>query len=908
MPNEPTSLERQRLAFGYLREHASHAHVAGDGLLANLLCHTGLDSVRRLADAQRLLLPLAELAWMPVFALYWLVSPHERFIVESVLKKLPRVGAEDAAIGEWLSRYSYMIEQPLSGDADLFQNLIALPWPSFFTNHSAEAETLIAHLIELAWFHSPAEGGWEQVATAWEKLGPPWANGIIQTLQKRLATQTRLTMPGKKCPLFPESAAEELRKQSDFAELWLLHLHGRDERVCAAVERLTPGVSGDSHQWRILGDFAHMSHRSGKNDESEAVHLARRRRLSADTPLLIFHDKREEEFVELLGEIFRAQQEGMASKRFGVFTLAMLHELSALRLWDYGMWLEAIRAQSEGLLESVQWTENHPGIAAHALVLAVRATAARDPEKDRLTRRVIDRLEFAPPNVLAMLADGLLATYPLQKHGATELLDDITDLLPPSVWPELARWTVSYAGESDERRSTGQRRAPASHWLWALVAVPVDSPVWTTLLPEALRVANISHCWGGGESRGFLQRWIAFAPTPLASRVGEALTAAPETDPALCIARAELLIQLEESHQELRGVFSEQLAASSRSSNEALRLARHLGLPDVPQREEAHRERIAALIREAIVRATPQVDGKPTLPAYPMGVELVNTWRIQDKPLLEALVAAVNTPTVLAGYLPWLLGTVQLLIAEGPVEFAEFVQPHAASWTNQLPDGRKLHDSKRGPFSIVHITETDAGDVALALGWLMFQLPRKLGPAAHAELLDWAKAMLLPGNAEPLQMVVYAGVIVTLGASQERSDEAFSLAETALLSLWTKASDDANSVRSLASALDNLSSLFGAKVSEFADWDSDSARSGLERIIGLFERYLPSFARSPRGVLRAAVGELLWNLARRHALPPVLAEVLTNLQRDNRARVRVDAQGGWRELQKKSRSGSTPTS
>ena len=906
MPIEPTLLERQRLAFAYLREHAAHAHVAGDGLLANLLCHTGLDRALRLADAKRLLLPLAELAWMPIFALYWLVNPHERSVVEEVLKKLPRFGDEDTAVCEWLNRHAYLIEQPLSGDAEHSRKLIALPWPAFFTKHSAEAETLITHLIELTWFRSPGEGEWEKAAQAWEKAGPSWVAEIIRPLRKRLAAQIRLTMPGKKCPLFPESSAEELRHESDFAELWLLHLYGRSEKVCAVVERLTPGVSGDSHQWRILGDFAYMDDRTDRSGESDSVHLARRRRLSADTPLLIFHDKREQEIENLLGKIFRAQREEMASQRWGVFTLAMLHELSALRLWDYGMWRDAIRAQSEGLLESMQWTEKHPDMAMHALVLAVHGMAARDPDKDRITRRVIDVLEFAPADVLARLAERLLATYPLQKHSATELLDDITDLLPPSVWPELAHWTVSYAGESDEWRSTGQRLAPAIHWLWALLAVPRDSPVWTTLLPQALRIARVSHCWHSGETRSFLLRWFACAPTTLVREVGEAMVTHPENNAVLCVARTELLIDLEERREDLRGVFTARLLSSVHSPGEGLRLARHLALPDVPQREEAVRERVAMLIREAIVRATPPADANATRVDFPSGVELVKTWRLEDKSLLEELIAAVNMPTVLAANFPGLLIMIQLLISNGPVEFAQFVRPHVASWTRELPRGRPNLDTNSGPFSIMHFSGTDAGEIALCLGWLVFQLPRKLGPVAHSELLAWAKVMLLPGHTEPLKMVVYAGVIVALGSPIERRSEALSLTETALLSLWTKATDETNAAHSLAKALGYLAGLFCAEDAKFADWNSESVRAGLECINDLFERFLPRFSRSPRSVLRASVAELLYQLARRQPLSSGLAEALTNLGRDNRARVRFEAQGGWRELRKSSATKSIP--
>jgi hypothetical protein len=93
-----------------------------------------------------------------------------------------------------------------------------------------------------------------------------------------------------------------------------------------------PNVSGDSHQWRILGDFTHIDDRSTTRDESGSVHLARRRRTSPDTPLLMFHDNRQQRIEKLLGEIFRAQREENAYQRWEVFTLAMLHELSALRL------------------------------------------------------------------------------------------------------------------------------------------------------------------------------------------------------------------------------------------------------------------------------------------------------------------------------------------------------------------------------------------------------------------------------------------------------------------------------------------------------------------------------------------------------------------------------------------------
>jgi hypothetical protein len=53
-------------------------------------------------------------------------------------------------------------------------------------------------------------------------------------------------------------------------------------------------------------------------------------------------------------------------------------------------------------------------------------------------------------------------------------------------------------------------------------------------------------------------------------------------------------------------------------------------------------------------------------------------------------------------------------------------------------------------------------------------------------------------------MVAYAGVIVTLSSPPEGVDEALSLAETAMLSLWAKTADEPNSAQSLTATVLHL--------------------------------------------------------------------------------------------------------
>jgi len=607
MPVEQTSVDDQRRAFRYLREHAISAHLAGDGLLTSLLSNSGLNRAIKLKDARLLQLPMTELAWIPIFAAYWLLSLREAFGNDEMSKKLSNGGAEDAAISTWLEIHWYLIQQPMSWSAELLRKLITLPWSAFFTRSSIEAETLLTHLIELTWFRTATDGAWDDLAEAWEQSAPSWVNGLMVTLRNRLKVQTRLTVPGKRYPNYSESDTEELRKHSVFAELWLLHLQGRSQQVCTEVERLTPNISGDSHQWRVIGDFANIDGRFTGNGELDSVYLARRRRLSVETPLLIFHDKRREQIANVLGEIFRAHRKEIASRRLETLSLAMLHEISALRLWDYFMWLEAIRAEAGALLESVRWGQADPKLVAHAILLAVRGTDVENPDNDAIIRQAIDVLEFAEPEVLAELSEGILATYPRLKHAATTLLDDISDLIPEKSWPQLAQWTIAYAAELAEHRTNGFRAVPTRHWIWTLPAVSPDSSVWSTLLPEILRIAKTSNLWVHSEACCLLQIWFFYAPILFARAAGEAMHSALVGVNELRLRETQtgLLLSLEQKRPELHGVFTKSLARTAQSLGNSLRLARHLALPDLIQREDLARQKIIELVQETIARAAP---------------------------------------------------------------------------------------------------------------------------------------------------------------------------------------------------------------------------------------------------------------------------------------------------------------
>ncbi len=891
METEPTAEERQRQAFGYLRSHARNAHIAGDGLLVGVLCHTGLQRLDQLAKENKLLLPFSDVVWMPILALYWLIDPNERHSIESTIKTCEHRTDEDRLVKQWFDRYWLLIEQPLAGDAQLSPALKDFAWPIAFTERSPEAEVLISHMVELAWFHDPNSENWKELATTWLSTAPVWSHQMLHGLRTRLELQTRLTSPKNTNSLFPESDVNKLRENDAIAELWLLHLHGRSAAVCEAAERLAPFLSAESQRWRVLHDFIHFDSIYGAAEDSQGVRIARRRRLSVETPLLVFHDERESRLTKTLGELFRARSMGAASKRWDIYLIACLHELSALRLWDYGMWLEAIRAQAQANLEVVQWTNAHPELSAHGLAQAVRSFSSNSPDKDPTIRRAIDTLEFAPTEVLEGLGESLLATYPKQKYSAASLLKDLTDLLPPTTWTELAHWTISYIKESSENRTSGMQLAPATHWRWVLTTLPCESPVWATLEPEALRMAKITHCWRG-EFAAFLAGWLLFAPRFLAREVAEAMTNHPETSANDCIARAELLVKFEEWNPSLSGTYTNRLFPIARSESEALILARHLKLADLAAREESLRLRVIQNIRQAIARAAPPPDINIFNFSYIVGIDLVSQWKPEDQQLVDELIATVKSPNVLIEYLSWLLQTVQLMVANGPKEFAELVQPYVIEWARRLPHGRKAIDTESGPLSIVQFNNGGNADIALSLGWLAFQLPKKLGSKSHAAVLTWAREMLLMGESKPLDMAIYGSAVVALQTPEATSAEPLAIMETAILSLWVRADHDAGAMLSLANALNKIASLV----------DSEHFKSSADKelplstgvFVAVFSRFIPRFAKSPQASLRAAIAALLWQLEAHGIREPWVIESLKSLQKDHRARVRFEAQGGWK--------------
>lgn len=896
MGREPTPQERQRHAFELLHEHAVTAHREGDGLRVAHLCETALQELERLTASASLLLSIHEVQWVFIFQFYWLTHGHTVHMSREVLRKLPRRSEQDEETFTLIECYAFFVEQPLMGVDAAWERLKTLPIKAFGAEATPETAELAVHLLELGWYHLITEDRWRQIAKTWSESGPAWLADLLRPVEERLVVQTRLTVPARERPPLTVNAAPELRKISDVAELWLLHLHGEAESIVARIEEINPRLNPTDYQWRLIADFWHTNPLLRSTDsENQGVWLARRRQMTTDFPILIFHDRRELRMRELLGELYRRDTVGSASQRWQALQLAMLHELAALRIWDFSMWREAAQAQSETLLEADQWMQAEPTWTAQGLVTGVRAMSLNPSKRDRLLRTAIQHMEFASKELLSGLSQDLFATYPRQKHTASELFDDIGDLVPSAQWEEYAAWVASYATGSRQKPTGGFKLNPLKTWEEIFPLVPHASTVWHTLQPEVIRLAADQHCWRGEEGY-LLWSWLVSAPAQATRAVVDTLTGVSPGQ-AESFARARLVVAVENSRPELGHCYSEQLLPKATLVEERLLLARHLDDDSASRLEAQARTSTIEALRRVLVQAVPEEGANQfSFGSFVPGLQVIDAWDEQDEAILHELINAVSSPRVLRNWVPVLLDGIQSLVAGGPELFARTVLPCVEEWTERPLVGKHTPGEASGPFSIVQTSGISGGDIAGIVGWICVQLLRRLETAAHPVVRKWIEKTLFSGNLEPTAVALYCSIIIATQRRQGDNTTDLAAADAILLNLRIRMSDSPNASTALATSLRYIAGIVDAERGEIVNWGTKSGESTFQWLIDVLQNHAPLVAAAPDPDLRAGLAAVLWNLTKWYQLPDDLAALLQQLSVDRRARVRIKASGGVREL------------
>jgi hypothetical protein len=659
MPTEPTFEQRQRLAFEYLRERARKCHLDGDGLQVNSLCSIALAQSESLADAGTFQLTLAEIRWCYIFPMYWLVDEYMLRAVERGLATILKSEKAEKWIHGLLEVLHHLVYQPLDDVSKLTPILDTIELSQLGESNKCEDLVLITYTVELLWFKSTRNGAWSTLIDKWLRSCPTWCRKPLEDLKGRLGLQTSLTNPNRQYPPVPHDIITHLPATFPLAELWVRILYSDGKAIDELIEKLNATTEPDSHIARLLFD-AHLFNRFfGNFGGPQEVGLARRRLFVSTSPLLTFHELREAKLSEKFGELVRRSEVGGASGRFHVFTLAMLWELSALRLWDFFGWCAAVKAQSEAYLEAAKWKDIDAGFAAWGIELAIQSLSYGSKEKDTLIRNAICRLEFAPVAMLSEIGERLQAPYPRQKPRACEALADLSDLVPEAYWLSLSEWTIGYLDECRRGKHLGSSINPLKGWESVLECVDCSSKIWAVFFPETLPLVRNTLAWSTEDN--CFHTWLTRGPIELALQLGTEMLFVQSADANSRAKRSHILVRAEDARAELKGKFRPQLLKLASEPIEQL----ELGGREIPATRAAAKTQYKATL-ERFISASVSTQGlNPIAFAFVSnGPIMMLDWNLEDFPLVKSIVATIDDPKELSHSKVCLLFCLQSLIRD----------------------------------------------------------------------------------------------------------------------------------------------------------------------------------------------------------------------------------------------------
>jgi hypothetical protein len=878
-------VDRQHLAFAYLRDRARRAHAEGDGTLVNSLCPLALSQAGELAQKHQLQLTLSDLKWAIIMPLFWLIDDFMLRAVDEALKLPFSPSPQHDALFKVLQAYYFLVREPMANIDEQIRTLTEMSFETLGEGNQCEDFVLLTHSIELVWYRDPNEGRWQKLADDWIGRAPLWCKEVIQKLRLRLSLQTRLTVPNAQFPRVNVEEALRLPEELRLAELWIYAVNCEWKGVDEAIKRISAGTSPRSHTARLLFDYHHSNRWDGDRGEPQQVGLTRRRLFTASAPLLNFNDIRESRLAEKLGRLFRYDQAGHAHIRFDVFQLAMLCELSALRLWDRAAWEEATTMQSEALLEAAKWEGTHqPGLVAHGILLAARSTSYEPQDKDALFRMALSRLELADGDILPRLVDGLLAIYPRQYYRVYEVLVDLADLIPAKQWAAVTEWGLKFCKAMADKHTAGSTAYPFVYLTEIVRYAEPESAIWTSLHPELLKMANSPLNWFSEGGR-LIDAWLDNAPIDSAKALGLAMLAVPTTDHNYRRWRFNLLCGAERTRPELKGTFTSELRKLATSPLEIISLSD----ADAALRTQA-KNSLKQAIDSAVKQATPAPGTKTLTSGSTLPVPDFESieWNEDDLPVLKQLIGAVDDPAVLTGHLPPLLSGIQIMVRTGPKVFAEQVFPRFQEWIEHPPLGRGM-DWPVNPFSVVQISDASLSQIPEMLGWIGFQLLFKLSDPVAPVLAKWIQNSVLNPEPNAIPIMIYVGIPAAIHLPPASRIDLLSACQGLFGHLLLRHRAEPEHGWTLAKALRYWGMLMRKKDHPLVKWDSEAAQASLDLLVPKLSLALVEASKSTNPDVRAAVATVLRNLEEWMALPAALAQIVEKLATDNRARVRHQA-------------------
>jgi len=737
---------RLQQGLDYLRRHAIDAHRAGDGLQVTHYCSLALTQVEEYGKAHpQHRIELKNVRWAFILGMYWIVHDWFLRLVQSAIEHVNRDG-NNATDYELIALIHNRLDSPQSQINLLEAAEIPAEWWSErgAPNGSTAEEDIVAitFVIELVWYSQPSGLDWRDLVDKW-LVNSTSDNRIaarIPRLLEQLAYQAGLYSGDAFSDSKASTSLIENDVQSELFQAWLALYNHDHDKFESIHNELKYKVNTDHPSYVALFNLQHNALIHRKTPDSQFVSLPKFQLARSHQPAEFFRHFREShidsEFLSIAQAGFPTNSH--AGERKTCLRLAMLVSLQALRTWDVGGWISGLRMRARSHLELAATSGDTNSLVA-GIIDSVRGHAVLDPKDEPrfgICLQMLDRLSVEQRSKLTL---DLLRSPPIEWRQSQGILKYLSDAIPSELHLELAEWSIKV--ESTNLLKNLWTHTLLDIWDELLHTSPKRAEVTMRLAPILKKITGIPFHWYGLHNT--IISAILAAQTTLAEEFIDILLETECNDAHSNQYRFSIGFNILTRRPEIgnRLVSFLKADAAERHDLQQKQVLRQYEMKLVgndPKKDPAFRREIVDLLLKRIVE---RADLKG--PSIPIGgsnfcelAKLVD-WPRPDINLIEKLVAAIDSDTVLYSDKFDYIAFLGELVGVGSLPQAKTIASHALRWLRDGFNGREIGPKGGGPLSNFQVNLGGREELKAPLLYLIKQCSLRCPGVLMDDLLHW---------------------------------------------------------------------------------------------------------------------------------------------------------------------------
>lgn len=887
LPDEYPMNKRQDMALEHLSNYARDAHYDGDGILVNHICSIALNDITKPIRRNEFDIPITKIHWSPILSLYWLIDDYMLHIVREVISKLQPTNDTEKELHNILKKVFYLVEQSLILSVDEESAELEncnLSWLSEKT--FCEDSTLLTFAVELVWFRDPEGKNWTRLLNAWSRKT---TGSMLQTFQKlkdRLEVQTKALYPSFKARADKDAWKEWDSSLQRLHQAWNNFLDCEWDSLDKVLEGLAGSIAFESPLALPLFHLHHFTRYQRLSPESQPIGLTRRRLQLSTRKAALSNEFRDMTFNRKMVSLLLEERSFQgAPDRFHCFRLAMLNQISALRIWELASFMEGVTQEYTAHRELFRFKdENYYG---NAWALAHRAAfSAKFKIDDPVLVDAVQTLDWVPEEERERLIESLLSMRRVMGPSVIACLSLLSDAIPEKCLPSVADWCIAYF-EKLLSPSVGDVTKVLSFWIYLIRYAGISSEICQIIYPLVIAATENPLSWD--DANKVIEAYLIKSPINLAIDVGNKMFSREEVDENWNSRRWGILYNAIQERPELGNQFKEALRTTAKNDLNILYL-RHLLLED-DSSAAADDEDFRSSCRNMMISFAQGILDRQN-PVGQFGSQLnagivgLVTWPKAENELISTLQNAITAPYVQDHEIPILLSCLAELILKGPVSQTNLVQTSFQDWLLEPPRGKELGLGMKGPLSIMQMNMPGFEEISKSLIHLAIAMCIQ-DKAANAQYVG--KWSIDTVSSVPIQATASMFYLVSLlGIASEclSAVNVVSLVQSMFNRSAQSAQDRTNNYNPLASLLRQIAVLCDPGSNNLANFAKTAFPARKSLIFEILASWIPRFSEYNSADVRAGVAQILRCWTYHASMPDEFDGIIRRLQKDARARVR----------------------